>query len=212
MVYNLFWTKGVNVMRKITALILAVLMLTAFSACKKKDDKGTDVQSDGGASTTTSASAADALKSATQDGKSSTDGGESATFVAPEFTVGSGAKTAKAGEEITIPLEVSAGSTIAVIDLTVSYDTDKLEYIDFAANEDSFLSADNEPEKGTIRIAMMSSTAKSISDAVELGKLTFKPKAGASGETKLNISCPSCCDENSNELHPTFNDPVITIG
>lgn len=200
-------------MKKITALILAVLMLTAFSACKKKTDNDTDGQSnDGSSSATTSASAADALKSATQDGQNGTEGGEKTSFVAPDFTIGSENKTAKVGEEITVPITASAGSTIAAIELNISYDTEKLEYVGFAANEDSFLSADNERDKGTILIAMMSSNAKSINDAVELGKLTFKPKEGASGDTKLNISCPSCCDENSNELHPTFNDPVITIG
>ena len=59
---------------------------------------------------------------------------------------------------------------------------------------------------------MVSSDAKSVTSAVDLGTLCFKAKDGASGESKLNISCTSCCDENSNELHPTFNDPVITIG
>lgn len=196
-------------MRKITALILAVLMVAAFSACKKKAETGTDGQSN----TDTSASAtADASNAGTQSGQNGTEGGESSTFVAPEFTIGSENKTAKAGEAIEVPLSVSADSTIAAIGLSISYDTDKLEFSSFSGNKDIFLAASNEPETGTILISMVSTDAKSVTSAVDLGTLNFKAKDGASGESKLNISCTSCCDENSNELHPTFNDPVITVG
>ena len=198
-------------MRKITALILAVLMVAAFSACKKKAETGTDGQSNTGTSASAGASA-DASNAGTQSGQNGTKSGESSDFVAPEFTIGSENKTAKAGEAIEVPLSVSADSTIAAIGLSISYDTDKLEFSSFSGNKDIFLAASNEPETGTILISMVSTDAKSVTSAVDLGTLNFKAKDGASGESKLNISCTSCCDENSNELHPTFNDPVITIG
>ena len=205
--------KGVNVMRKITALILAVLMVAAFSACKKKAETGTEGQSNTDTSASAAASAtADASNAGTQSGQNGTEGEKSSTFVAPEFTIGSENKTAKAGDVIEVPLSVSADSTIAAIGLSISYDTDKLEFSNFSGNNEIFLAASNEPETGTILISMVSSDAKSVTSAVDLGTLNFKAKGGASGESKLNISCTSCCDENSNELHPTFNDPVITIG
>lgn len=80
-------------MRKITALILAVLMVAAFSACKKKAETGTDGQSNTDTSASAAASAtADASNAGTQSGQNGTEGEKSSTFVAPEFTIGSETK------------------------------------------------------------------------------------------------------------------------
>lgn len=192
-------------MKKITAIILATMMVVAFASCKKSDGGTESGQADSSVSQSSSSAAENGTDSTAESSKND-------DFVSPAFTIGSEAKTAKVGDSITVPLSVSAGSTIAAIGLSISYDTDKLEYNGFEANSDAFMSADNEPETGTILISMISSSGQSISDAISLGNLTFKAKDGASGESKINISCTSCCDQDSNELHPTFDDPVITIG
>lgn len=117
--------------------------------------------------------------------------------------------SASAGQSVTVPVTVTENSRIGALDLTVSYDTDKLEYSGFESSGKSLVT-DNEVEPGTVRIAVID--ANGLADSA-LGNLEFKSKDGVSGETKVVISCNTCVDaETHAELHPTFSDAVINIG
>lgn len=197
-------------MKKIIAVILSLAFVLAFSACKKTEggsgDASTAGQDESVAST--DASTGLAIDSKTQE---YIDNFENSTIENPAETIEiAGQKvTAAPQKDVTVPLTVTENSRIGALDLTVSYDTDKLEYSGFSSSGNS-LATDNEVEPGTVRIAVLNANGFAES---ELGKLKFKTKSGASGETKVVLSCNVCTDaETHEELHPTFSDAVITIG
>ena len=193
-------------MKKIIAIMLALAFVLAFSACKKADDDNS------GADETSTVSSAEAT-SIEADSKTQEyiDNFTNSTIENPAESIEIAGQnvSASAGQSVTVPVTVTENSRIGALDLTVSYDTDKLEYSGFESSGKSLVT-DNEVEPGTVRIAVID--ANGLADSA-LGKLEFKSKDGVSGETKVVISCNTCVDaETHAELHPTFSDAVINIG
>ncbi len=193
-------------MKKIIAIMLALAFVLAFSACKKADDdnSGADETSTVSSAETTSIEA----DSKTQE---YIDNFTNSTIENPAESIEIAGQnvSASAGQSVTVPVTVTENSRIGALDLTVSYDTDKLEYSGFESSGKSLVT-DNEVEPGTVRIAVID--ANGLADSA-LGNLEFKSKDGVSGETKVVISCNTCVDaETHAELHPTFSDAVINIG
>ena len=193
-------------MKKIIALMLALAFVLAFSACKKADDDNS------GADETSTVSSAEAT-SIEADSKTQEyiDNFTNSTIENPAESIEIAGQnvSASAGQSVTVPVTVTENSRIGALDLTVSYDTDKLEYSGFESSGKSLVT-DNEVEPGTVRIAVID--ANGLADSA-LGNLEFKSKDGVSGETKVVISCNTCVDaETHAELHPTFSDAVINIG
>ena len=193
-------------MKKIIAIMLALAFVLAFSACKKADDdnSGADETSTVSSAETTSIEA----DSKTQE---YIDNFTNSTIENPAESIEIAGQnvSASAGQSVTVPVTVTENSRIGALDLTVSYDTDKLEYSVFESSGKSLVT-DNEVEPGTVRIAVID--ANGLADSA-LGNLEFKSKDGVSGETKVVISCNTCVDaETHAELHPTFSDAVINIG
>ena len=193
-------------MKKIIAIMLALAFVLAFSACKKADDDNS------GADETSTVSSAEAT-SIEADSKTQEyiDNFTNSTIENPAESIEIAGQnvSASAGQSVTVPVTVTENSRIGALDLTVSYDTDKLEYSGFESSGKSLVT-DNEVEPGTVRIAVID--ANGLADSA-LGTLEFKSKDGVSGETKVVISCNTCVDaETHAELHPTFSDAVINIG
>ena len=193
-------------MKKIIAIMLALAFVLAFSACKKADDDNS------GADETSTVSSAEAT-SIEADSKTQEyiDNFTNSTIENPAESIEIAGQnvSASAGQSVTVPVTVTENSRIGALDLTVSYDTDKLEYSGFESSGKSLVT-DNEVEPGTVRIAVID--ANGLADSA-LGNLEFKSKDGVSGETKVVISCNTCVDaEPHAELHPTFSDAVINIG
>ncbi len=193
-------------MKKIIAIMLALAFVIAFSACKKADDDNS------GADETSTVSSAEAT-SIEADSKTQEyiDNFTNSTIENPAESIEIAGQnvSASAGQSVTVPVTVTENSRIGALDLTVSYDTDKLEYSGFESSGKSLVT-DNEVEPGTVRIAVID--ANGLADSA-LGNLEFKSKDGVSGETKVVISCNTCVDaETHAELHPTFSDAVINIG
>ena len=193
-------------MKKIIAIMLALAFVLAFSACKKADDDNS------GADETSTVSSAEAT-SIEADSKTQEyiDNFTNSTIENPAESIEIAGQhvSASAGQSVTVPVTVTENSRIGALDLTVSYDTDKLEYSGFESSGKSLVT-DNEVEPGTVRIAVID--ANGLADSA-LGNLEFKSKDGVSGETKVVISCNTCVDaETHAELHPTFSDAVINIG
>ena len=193
-------------MKKIIAIMLALAFVLAFSACKKADDDNS------GADETSTVSCAEAT-SIEADSKTQEyiDNFTNSTIENPAESIEIAGQnvSASAGQSVTVPVTVTENSRIGALDLTVSYDTDKLEYSGFESSGKSLVT-DNEVEPGTVRIAVID--ANGLADSA-LGNLEFKSKDGVSGETKVVISCNTCVDaETHAELHPTFSDAVINIG
>ena len=193
-------------MKKIIAIMLALAFVLAFSACKKADDDNS------GADETSTVSSAEAT-SIESDSKTQEyiDNFTNSTIENPAESIEIAGQnvSASAGQSVTVPVTVTENSRIGALDLTVSYDTDKLEYSGFESSGKSLVT-DNEVEPGTVRIAVID--ANGLADSA-LGNLEFKSKDGVSGETKVVISCNTCVDaETHAELHPTFSDAVINIG
>ena len=193
-------------MKKIIAIMLALAFVRAFSACKKADDDNS------GADETSTVSSAEAT-SIEADSKTQEyiDNFTNSTIENPAESIEIAGQnvSASAGQSVTVPVTVTENSRIGALDLTVSYDTDKLEYSGFESSGKSLVT-DNEVEPGTVRIAVID--ANGLADSA-LGNLEFKSKDGVSGETKVVISCNTCVDaETHAELHPTFSDAVINIG
>ncbi len=193
-------------MKKIIAIMLALAFVLAFSACKKADDDNS------GADETSTVSSAEAT-SIEADSKTQEyiDNFTNSTIENPAESIEIAGQnvSASAGQSVTVPVTVTENSRIGALDLTVSYDTDKLEYLGFESSGKSLVT-DNEVEPGTVRIAVID--ANGLADSA-LGNLEFKSKDGVSGETKVVISCNTCVDaETHAELHPTFSDAVINIG
>ena len=193
-------------MKKIIAIMLALAFVLAFSACKKADDDNS------GADETSTVSSAEAT-SIEADSKTQEyiDNFTNSTIENPAESIEIAGQnvSASAGQSVTVPVTVTENSRIGALDLTVSYDTDKLEYSGFESSGKSLVT-DNEVEPGTVRIAVID--ANGLADRA-LGHLEFKSKDGVSGETKVVISCNTCVDaETHAELHPTFSDAVINIG
>lgn len=193
-------------MKKIIAIMLALAFVLAFSACKKADDDNS------GADETSTVSSAEAT-SIEADSKTQEyiDNFTNSTIENPAESIQIAGQnvSASAGQSVTVPVTVTENSRIGALDLTVSYDTDKLEYSGFESSGKSLVT-DNEVEPGTVRIAVID--ANGLADSA-LGNLEFKSKDGVSGETKVVISCNTCVDaETHAELHPTFSDAVINIG
>lgn len=186
--------------------MLALAFVLAFSACKKADDDNS------GADETSTVSSAEAT-SIEADSKTQEyiDNFTNSTIENPAESIEIAGQnvSASAGQSVTVPVTVTENSRIGALDLTVSYDTDKLEYSGFESSGKSLVT-DNEVEPGTVRIAVID--ANGLADSA-LGNLEFKSKDGVSGETKVVISCNTCVDaETHAELHPTFSDAVINIG
>lgn len=193
-------------MKKIIAIMLALAFVLAFSACKKADNDNS------GADETSTVSSAEAT-SIEADSKTQEyiDNFTNSTIENPAESIEIAGQnvSASAGQSVTVPVTVTENSRIGALDLTVSYDTDKLEYSGFESSGKSLVT-DNEVEPGTVRIAVID--ANGLADSA-LGNLEFKSKDGVSGETKVVISCNTCVDaETHAELHPTFSDAVINIG
>lgn len=193
-------------MKKIIAIMLALAFVLAFSACKKADDDNS------GADETSTVSSAEAT-SIEADSKTQEyiDNFTNSTIENPAESIEIAGQnvSASAGQSVTVPVTVTENSRIGALDLTVSYDTDKLEYSGFESSGKSLVT-DNEVEPGTVRIAVID--ANGLADSA-LGNLEFKSKDGVSGETKVVISCNTCVDAGTHaELHPTFSDAVINIG
>lgn len=193
-------------MKKIIAIMLALAFVLAFSACKKADDDNS------GADETSTVSSAEAT-SIEADSKTQEyiDNFTNSTIENPAESIEIAGQnvSASAGQSVTVPVTVTENSRIGALDLTVSYDTDKLEYSGFESSGKSLVT-DNEVEPGTVRIAVID--ANGLADSA-LGNLEFKSKDCVSGETKVVISCNTCVDaETHAELHPTFSDAVINIG
>ena len=193
-------------MKKIIAIMLALAFVLAFSACKKADDDNS------GADETSTVSSAEAT-SIEADSKTQEyiDNFTNSTIENPAESIEIAGQnvSASAGQSVTVPVTVTENSRIGALDLTVSYDTDKLEYSGFESSGKSLVT-DNEVEPGTVRIAVID--ANGLADSA-MGNLEFKSKDGVSGETKVVISCNTCVDaETHAELHPTFSDAVINIG
>lgn len=193
-------------MKKIIAIMLALAFVLAFSACKKADDDNS------GADETSTVSSAEAT-SIEADSKTQEyiDNFTNSTIENPAESIEIAGQnvSASAGQSVTVPVTVTENSRIGALDLTVSYDTDKLEYSGFESSGKPLVT-DNEVEPGTVRIAVID--ANGLADSA-LGNLEFKSKDGVSGETKVVISCNTCVDaETHAELHPTFSDAVINIG
>ena len=193
-------------MKKIIAIMLALAFVLAFSACKKADDDNS------GADETSTVSSAEAT-SIEADSKTQEyiDNFTNSTIENPAESIEIAGQnvSASAGQSVTVPVTVTENSRIGALDLTVSYDTDKLEYSGFESSGKSLVT-DTEVEPGTVRIAVID--ANGLADSA-LGNLEFKSKDGVSGETKVVISCNTCVDaETHAELHPTFSDAVINIG
>lgn len=193
-------------MKKIIAIMLALAFVLAFSACKKADDDNS------GADETSTVSSAEAT-SIEADSKTQEyiDNFTNSTIENPAESIEIAGQnvSASAGQSVTVPVTVTENSRIGALDLTVSYDTDKLEYSGFESSGKSLVT-DNEVEPGTVRIAVID--ANGLADSA-LGNLEFKSKDGVSGETKVVISCNTCVDaETHAELHPAFSDAVINIG
>ena len=193
-------------MKKIIAIMLALAFVLAFSACKKADDDNS------GADETSTVSSAEAT-SIEADSKTQEyiDNFTNSTIENPAESIEIAGQnvSASAGQSVTVPVTVTENSRIGALDLTVSYDTDKLEYSGFESSGKSLVT-DNEVGPGTVRIAVID--ANGLADSA-LGNLEFKSKDGVSGETKVVISCNTCVDaETHAELHPTFSDAVINIG
>lgn len=193
-------------MKKIIAIMLALAFVLAFSACKKADDDNS------GADETSTVSSAEAT-SIEADSKTQEyiDNFTNSTIENPAESIEIAGQnvSASAGQSVAVPVTVTENSRIGALDLTVSYDTDKLEYSGFESSGKSLVT-DNEVEPGTVRIAVID--ANGLADSA-LGNLEFKSKDGVSGETKVVISCNTCVDaETHAELHPTFSDAVINIG
>ena len=193
-------------MKKIIAIMLALAFVLAFSACTKADDDNS------GADETSTVSSAEAT-SIEADSKTQEyiDNFTNSTIENPAESIEIAGQnvSASAGQSVTVPVTVTENSRIGALDLTVSYDTDKLEYSGFESSGKSLVT-DNEVEPGTVRIAVID--ANGLADSA-LGNLEFKSKDGVSGETKVVISCNTCVDaETHAELHPTFSDAVINIG
>ncbi len=193
-------------MKKIITIMLALAFVLAFSACKKADDDNS------GADETSTVSSAEAT-SIEADSKTQEyiDNFTNSTIENPAESIEIAGQnvSASAGQSVTVPVTVTENSRIGALDLTVSYDTDKLEYSGFESSGKSLVT-DNEVEPGTVRIAVID--ANGLADSA-LGNLEFKSKDGVSGETKVVISCNTCVDaETHAELHPTFSDAVINIG
>ena len=193
-------------MKKIIAIMLALAFVLAFSACKKADDDNS------GADETSTVSSAEAT-SIEADSKTQEyiDNFTNSTIENPAESIEIAGQnvSASAGQSVTVPVTVTENSRIGALDLTVSYDTDKLEYSGFESSGKSLVT-DIEVEPGTVRIAVID--ANGLADSA-LGNLEFKSKDGVSGETKVVISCNTCVDaETHAELHPTFSDAVINIG
>ena len=193
-------------MKKIIAIMLALAFVLAFSACKKADDDNS------GADETSTVSSVEAT-SIEADSKTQEyiDNFTNSTIENPAESIEIAGQnvSASAGQSVTVPVTVTENSRIGALDLTVSYDTDKLEYSGFESSGKSLVT-DNEVEPGTVRIAVID--ANGLADSA-LGNLEFKSKDGVSGETKVVISCNTCVDaETHAELHPTFSDAVINIG
>ena len=193
-------------MKKIIAIMLALAFVLAFSACKKADEDNS------GADETSTVSSAEAT-SIEADSKTQEyiDNFTNSTIENPAESIEIAGQnvSASAGQSVTVPVTVTENSRIGALDLTVSYDTDKLEYSGFESSGKSLVT-DNEVEPGTVRIAVID--ANGLADSA-LGNLEFKSKDGVSGETKVVISCNTCVDaETHAELHPTFSDAVINIG
>ncbi len=193
-------------MKKIIAIMLALAFVLAFSACKKADDDNS------GADETSTVSSTEAT-SIEADSKTQEyiDNFTNSTIENPAESIEIAGQnvSASAGQSVTVPVTVTENSRIGALDLTVSYDTDKLEYSGFESSGKSLVT-DNEVEPGTVRIAVID--ANGLADSA-LGNLEFKSKDGVSGETKVVISCNTCVDaETHAELHPTFSDAVINIG
>lgn len=193
-------------MKKIIAIMLALAFVLAFSACKKADDDNS------GADETSTVSSTEAT-SIEADSKTQEyiDNFTNSTIENPAESIEIAGQnvSASAGQSVTVPVTVTENSRIGALDLTVSYDTDKLEYSGFESSGKSLVT-DNEVEPGTVRIAVID--ANGLADSA-LGNLEFKSKDGVSGETKVVISCNTCVDaETHAEVHPTFSDAVINIG
>ena len=193
-------------MKKIIAIMLAFAFVLAFSPCKKAHDDNS------GADETSTVSSAEAT-SIEADSKTQEyiDNFTNSTIENPAESIEIAGQnvSASAGQSVTVPVTVTENSRIGALDLTVSYDTDKLEYSGFESSGKSLVT-DNEVEPGTVRIAVID--ANGLADSA-LGNLEFKSKDGVSGETKVVISCNTCVDaETHAELHPTFSDAVINIG
>lgn len=193
-------------MKKIIAIMLALAFVLAFSACKKADDDNS------GADETSTVSSAEATSiEADSKAQEYIDNFTNSTIENPAESIEIAGQnvSASAGQSVTVPVTVTENSRIGALDLTVSYDTDKLEYSGFESSGKSLVT-DNEVEPGTVRIAVID--ANGLADSA-LGNLEFKSKDGVSGETKVVISCNTCVDaETHAELHPTFSDAVINIG
>lgn len=193
-------------MKKIIAIMLALAFVLAFSACKKADDDNS-----GADETSTVSSAETTGIEADSKTQEYIDNFTNSTIENPAESIEIAGQnvSASAGQSVTVPVTVTENSRIGALDLTVSYDTDKLEYSGFESSGKSLVT-DNEVEPGTVRIAVID--ANGLADSA-LGNLEFKSKDGVSGETKVVISCNTCVDaETHAELHPTFSDAVINIG
>lgn len=119
------------------------------------------------------------------------------------------------GDEVTLIISLDKELEFAAADLTVEYDTSKLEYVKYTGlnilNQSAMNIVKNNTETGKVAIGYVSNP-----DSNDLNKkpgqmlsVTFKIKNGASGTINVNLKCTTLKKDNGDSI--PVNDAQATI-
>ena len=141
------------------------------------------------------------------------------TTVSTGFTVNVLSTSGKPGEQITVPLSFASvpANGISTADMTITYDSTKLEYVsgtagsivtnaatDFAINKES---------NGKIKILFLDYTMNTgyIRQSGVFANLTFKVISSTSSSTTVNVTSATFGDKNLTGIAAKINAGTITI-
>ena len=125
--------------------------------------------------------------------------------------------TGSKDEEVTVYINLEKELAFASADLTVEYDTSKLEYVKYTGLELFGKSAmnivKNNPDNGKIAIGYVSdpSTANQSKKPEQVLSLTFKIISNNGGTTKINLKCTSLKTDAGDSIDVSDKQGTITI-
>lgn len=186
------YLKGDIRVRKVISVVLVVSIMMIFSACAKE------------ASQTPAEKALDESQRVSADSSSRSD-----AVLEGGFSVTAENAAVSAGQEFGVPIQISEASGIALFDLVISYDSEKLTFNSFEENPQMGFFDYNEQEKGSILIAMVS--ANPPAGEIVFGTLQFTAKGEATGQSTIHLSYTDCMNAEGQELYPELQDATVTI-
>jgi hypothetical protein len=135
------------------------------------------------------------------------------------FTVSVDSVSGKNGTEVVVPInfENVPSDGISTADMTITYDSTKLEYVSLDAGSivtnPSVNFASNKESDGKLKLLFLDYTMSTgyISQDGSFAKITFKVKTSDVTSTKVSITKSTFGDKSLAQLNPTVNDGTVTL-